>query len=184
MNRRLSRVRSKRQAREGAAAVEFGIVALPFFFMMFAIFEIGLVFVTSSLVENAMMETGRLVRTGQASTRNFDAAAFKKEMCSRMSIFSGDCDARARIDVREVPRFGSPVLPDPMAGGSFDNSQLTYANGQPGSLMVVRAWYEQPLITPFLSQGLSRLNNGKAMLTATTAFRNEPWGWGSGTGSN
>lgn len=181
MSRRFQRARSHRQRREGAAAVEFGIVALPFFFMMFAIFEIGMVFVTSSLVENAMIETGRLVRTGQASTRGFDAAAFKREMCSRMSIFSGDCESRAQIDVREVPRFGNPTLPDPMSGGTFDTGQLTYANGQPGSLMVVRAWYQQPLVTPFLSQGLSRLNNGKAMLTATTAFRNEPWGWGSGT---
>ncbi|MFN4042439.1 MAG: TadE/TadG family type IV pilus assembly protein [Brevundimonas sp.] len=175
----------RRKSREGAAAVEFGIVALPFFFMMFAIFEIGMVFVTSSLLENATMETARLVRTGQASTRNFDKAAFKTEMCSRMSIFAGDCEGRAEIDVREVPAFGNPVLPDPMAGGTFDTGQTSYANGQPGSLMVVRAWYQQPLVTPFLSQGLSRLNNGKAMLSATTAFRNEPWGWGAGgSGSN
>ena len=30
------------------------------------------------------------------------------------------------------------------------------------------------LLTTFLAQGLSRMNDGTAMLTATTAFRNEP----------
>ena len=27
----------------------------------------------------------------------------------------------------------------------------------------------------FLEQGLARMGDGKAILTATTAFRNEPW---------
>ena len=47
--------------------------------------------------------------------------------------------------------------------------------GNAGDIMLVRAWYQHTLLTPFLAQGLSKLNDGKAYLTATTAFRNEPW---------
>lgn len=160
-------------ARDGSAAVEFGMVALPFCLMMFAILELGLVFVTDSVLENAAIETGRLIRTGQASAQNMTAAQFKTSLCGRMSIFAPDCAARASVDVRVIPQF-QVIPPDPMAGGTFNAGALTYSNGNPGDIVLVRVWYRQPLLTTFLAQGLSRLNDGAAMLTATTAFRNEP----------
>ena len=149
------------------------MVALPFMLMVFAILEIGLVFVTDSILENATITTGRLVRTGQASDSGMTAESFRTSLCSRMSIFSSDCVSRAQIDVRVMPQFAT-IPPDPMDGGEFDEGVLTYSNGAPGDLILVRVWYRQPLVTTFLAQGLSRLNDGNAMLTATTAFRNEP----------
>ena len=101
------------------------------------------------------------------------AGTFKTALCARMSIFSSDCNSRATIDVRVIPQFAT-TPPDPMAGGTFNNGVLTYSNGVPGDLILVRVWYRQPLLTTFLAQGLSRMNDGAAMLTATTAFRNEP----------
>ena len=161
------------RARDGSTAVEFAMVALPFCLMMFAILELGLVFVTDSVLENATIETGRLVRTGQASAQSMNAAGFKTALCSRMGIFSADCASRATVDVRVIPAFNT-TPPDPMSGGTFDNSGLTYTNGNPGDLVLVRVWYTQPLLTTFMSQGLSRLKDGTVRMTATTAFRNEP----------
>jgi Flp pilus assembly protein TadG len=149
------------------------MLALPFMLMVFAILEIGLVFVTDSILENATITTGRLVRTGQASALGMTSETFKTSLCSRMSIFSSDCANRAQIDVRVIPQFAT-VPPDPMDGGAFDEGELTYSNGAPGDLILVRVWYRHTLITTFLSQGLSRLSDGTAMLTAATAFRNEP----------
>jgi len=149
------------------------MVALPFCLMMFAILELGLVFVTDSVLENATIETGRLVRTGQASAQGMTAAQFKSSLCGRMSILSADCDSRAAIDVRVIPQF-NVTPPDPMSGGIFNEANLTYANGQPGDLILVRVWYKQPLLTTFMAQGLSRLKDGSVRMTATTAFRNEP----------
>ncbi|RZJ44698.1 MAG: pilus assembly protein [Brevundimonas sp.] len=149
------------------------MVALPFCLMIFAILELGLVFVTDSVLENATIETGRLVRTGQASARGMTAVEFKAGVCARMSVFTADCPSRLTIDVRVIPQFNT-VPPDPMAGGTFNESGLTYSNGQPGDIVLVRAWYRQPLLTNFMAQGLSRLNDGTVRMTATTAFRNEP----------
>lgn len=159
--------------RDGSAAVEFGMVALPFCMMIFAVLELGLVFVLDSVLENATIETGRLVRTGQATAQGMTAATFKTQLCSRMSTFQADCASRATVDVRVIPQFAT-TPPDPMSGGVFNADSLTYSNGAPGSLMLVRVWYRQPLLTTFLAQGLSRLNDGTTILTATTAFRNEP----------
>ena len=151
------------------------MVAFPFFFMMFAIMEIALIFVTNSILENAVQESGRLVRTGQADNAGLTAEQFKTELCSRMSIFSGDCPGRAFVDVREIPQFRAPGTTGPMAGGTFDESGLDIQPGDPGSLMLVRVWYRQPLVTPYLNQSLSRLNDNNAVLTISTAFRNEPY---------
>lgn len=153
------------------------MVAFPFFFMMFAIIEIGVIFVTASILENAVMETGRLVRTGRAVEDKLTDAEFKSELCGRMSIFSSQCTGRAWVDVREIPQFRNQTPPDPMASGtSFDGSQLVYETGQPQSLMLIRVWYRQPLFTPFLSEALSKLGDGTAIMMATTTFRNEPYG--------
>lgn len=152
------------------------MVAFPFFFMMFAIIEVGLVFVTDSMLANASMETGRLVRTGQASKASLTAEQFKAQFCSRMSIFSSQCETRVTMDVREIPQFRNQNPPDPMASGTtFDTSKLIYETGKPGSLMLIRVWYRQPLFSPFMAQALSRLNDGKVVLQATTSFRNEPY---------
>lgn len=150
------------------------MVALPFCLMMFAILELGLIFVTDSVLANATMETGRLVRTGQASAQGMNATTFKAALCGRMGVLSADCPGRASIDVRVIPQFNS-VPPDPMSGGTFNEGSLTYCNGQPGSLVLVRVWYRVPLLTSFMSQGLSRLNDGTVRMQATTAFRNEPF---------
>nr|WP_209282464.1 TadE/TadG family type IV pilus assembly protein [Brevundimonas alba] len=161
--------------RDGTAAVEFGLLVLPFCVMVFAILEVALIFTLDSVLENAAISTGRLVRTGQASAQGMTAARFKTSLCSRMSIFAGSCEANATIDVRVIPQFAT-TPPDPLAGEGFDPSGLTYANGNPGDLILVRVWYKHPLLTSFLSQALSSVGPRTAMLTATTAFRNEPAG--------
>ena len=103
------------------------------------------------------------------------AAQFKSELCGRMSIFSADCIDRATIDVRVVPMFNAPT-PDPLADGAFNPGGLGYTNGSPGNFVLVRVWYRHTLLTTFLSQGLSHTGDRTAMLTATTAFKNEPAG--------
>lgn len=168
------RRRSWLRNRDGSAAIEFAMVAFPFFLMMFALLELGMVFVVDSVLANATFETGRLVRTGQASAASMTAEQFEADLCGRMSVFSADCADRISVDVRVIPSFSAP-LPDPMEDGkTFDESKLTFNYGVYGDLILVRVWYRQPLFTTFLSQGLSRLNDGSARLMSTTAFRNEP----------
>jgi Flp pilus assembly protein TadG len=168
------RRRSWLRNRDGSALIEFAFVAPLFFLMMFALLELGMVFVVDSVLANATFETGRLVRTGQASAASMTREQFRADLCSRMSVFSTDCETRLSVDVRVIPNFTEPQ-PDPMADGeTFDESQLDFNYGTYGDLVLVRVWYRQPLFTTYLSQGLSRLGDGSARLMSTTAFRNEP----------
>ncbi|MGH7028117.1 TadE/TadG family type IV pilus assembly protein [Brevundimonas sp.] len=172
---RPSLARRLMRAREGSTAVEFAMVALPFFMLLFAILEIGLILLLDAVVETAVADTGRLVRTGQAQQQAMTPELIKTKLCAKMSVFAGDCDTRAFIDVRVVDNFSNPLVPDPTASGTFDASSLSFTPGGPGDLVLVRIWYEQPVATPFLSQALSKMADGKVLLTTTLAFRNEPY---------
>lgn len=164
-----------RPPREGAAAIEFAIVALPFFFVIFAILELGIIFLVDSMMESAVQQAGRLVRTGQAQGGAISPAQFKTALCQGMSVFSGDCQARATVDVRVIPQFRNPNPPDPTADGVLGPDEGEFDPGAAGDLMLVRVWYQQPVVTPLLSQALTRLDSGGAVISVTTAFRNEPF---------
>lgn len=176
----LSRFRKRvrqgvRTRREGAAAVEFALIAAPFFLMIFAVLELGLVFLIDSTLENAVLNAGRIVRTGRAEAEGYTAARFKTALCAEMSVFAGDCATRADIDVRRMPRFRDTPPPSPIKDGVLDKSVLTFSTGEPGDLMLVRVWYSQPLVTPFMAEAVSRLKSGAAVISVTTAFRTEPY---------
>ncbi len=151
------------------------MLALPFFLLLFGILEIGLLLLLDAVVETSVSSTGRLVRTGQAQQQTLTADDIKQKLCQNMSIFSADCPARAFVDIQVVDNFTDPVAPDPLASGVFDPSKLTYDPGGPGDRVLVRIWYEQPIITPLIAQAVSRTDNRKIYLTASLAFRNEPY---------
>jgi hypothetical protein len=161
--------------REGAAAVEFAIVALPFFFVIFAVLELAVIFLVDSTLEAAVQQAARLVRTGQAQGGAISQGQFRTAMCEAMNVFEGDCEQRTVIDVRPIPQFRDPNPPDPIVNGAFDPSQTGFDPGAAGNLMLVRVWYQQPVATPMLSRALTRVGSGDAVISVTTAFRNEPF---------
>ena len=167
--------RRSRAPREGTAAIEFAIVALPFFFVILAILELGIIFLVDSTMESAVQQASRLVRTGQAQGGAVSPAQFKTALCQGMSVFEGDCEARATVDVRVIPQFRNPAPPDPTADGQLDPAEGEFDPDAAGDLMLVRVWYQHPVVTPALSQALTRLDSGGALISVTTAFRNEPF---------
>ena len=166
--------KARRQPRKGATAVEFALVALPFFALLLGIFEVALILTVSALLETAVSNSGRLVRTGQIS-KNASAEDFKKELCARMTVFEGACLSRIQIDLQPVASFSNPGITDPISDGQFDTSKLKFEVGDPRSFMLMRVWYRQPIVTPFLGHAMTRLSNGDTLLHAATAFRNEPF---------
>jgi Flp pilus assembly protein TadG len=175
---RPSFVRRLLRARKGSVAVEFAFIALPFFMLLFAILEIGLILVLDAVVETAVTDTGRLVRTGQAQMQAVKVTQedMLKKFCSQMSVFAGDCQSRAFMDVRVVNSFSNPLdTTDPMFTGAFEPGKTLFMPGIPGDRIMVRVWYEHPVVTPFLAQALSKSGDGQVLLTTTMAFQNEPY---------
>ncbi|MES2907414.1 MAG: TadE/TadG family type IV pilus assembly protein [Pseudomonadota bacterium] len=162
----------------GVTAVEFGIIALPFFAILMAIIEAGLFFFVSQVMDTGFREEARLVRTGQSHLPN--VGAFKSEMCIQLnkttSLF--DCD-NLYVDVRVLTNYSqAAAVPDPVAGGVFDSSQLTYTPTCGGQIVLMRAFYEWPTFANVLGVSASKqkLDNGNIMLGSSAVFINEPFG--------
>src|SRR5437763_16507615 len=99
-------VRRFARGEEGAAAVEFAMVAAPFLALVFAIMETALVFFASQTLETAVSDSARLIVTGQAQSKSYDAAAFKTAVCAKINgLF--DCAGGLQIDVKTYSSFGS-----------------------------------------------------------------------------
>src|SRR6202795_2154654 len=74
---------------DGAAAVEFALVAAPFLALTFAILETALVFFAGQTLETAVSDAGRLIMTGQAVA--YSQGNFKDQVCARLKGGLFDC---------------------------------------------------------------------------------------------
>src|SRR5437763_9199963 len=91
---------------DGAAAVEFAMVAAPFLAMVFAIMETALVFFAGQTLETAGADSARLIMTGQAQTQGFDQAKFKDAVCAKIyGLFN--CSAGLYVDVKNYSSFAA-----------------------------------------------------------------------------
>ena len=164
-------------ARGGATAVEFAMVALPFFALLFSIMELGMMFMTSTTIEAATVAAARQIRTGQLQSGGGNSAAgFKTLVCNGMSwVSTADCMANMSIDVRTFSNFSGISVTPPVTNNQIDQSQLTYNAGASCEIVLVRAFYPYTLITPLLEPGLPNLGTNQRLITTAVAFRNENW---------
>lgn len=164
-----------RRARDGATAVEFAIVATPFLALMFGILDLGLVFMISTTLENAVEEASRKIRTGELQTAGGTAATFKTAVCDELSWLGAGCSSALHVDVRTFTSFANVTLSDPTTNGAFDDTKTQFATGGSESIVLVRVYYEWGMMAPLMNSGLSNLSNNKRLISATATFRNEPY---------
>ena len=159
------------RAERGATAVEFALVAMPFLMLVFAIIELGLVFLVSITLESAVADVGRTIRTGQVQTAGGSASTFKTAVCAKLSWLGSKCDGALQIDVRTFSDYASTST---SSSSTTVPTTMNWDPGSPGSIVLVRAYYTWPLITPLLYTGLQS-SSGKRIIYAATAFTNEPY---------
>lgn len=167
------------QREDGAAAVEFALVAAPFIALLFAIIETSLIFFAGQTLETATADASRMIMTGQAQANGYSMSDFKTAVCSHIfALF--DCINKVQIDVRTygTSGFASANPTSPInAQGNLDNSNFTFQPGGPGCIVVARVMYQWPVYVSLLGFNLSNLSGGnQRLLMATAAFRNEPYG--------
>ena len=170
--RRIVRRFVRRQ--DGAAAVEFALVAVPFLALTFAIMETALVFFAGQTLEAAVTASGRLIMTGQAQTGGYTAASFKNAVCAQIyGLF--DCQNGVSVSVQTYSNFASASTAPPETNGQLNTSNLPFAMGGPGDIVVVQLYYQWPIYVSLLSDNLSNQAGSKHLLVATSVFKNEPY---------
>lgn len=179
---------------DGATAIEFAILALPFFTLLFGIMELAVVFFVQSNVQNATFEISRRIRTGEFSgTENQMKNAICREMTPGISGQElTDCREKLEVKVRMMGDFSKATAfappPPASSGPPPPNVQTTVG----GDTVLVEVLYEHTLALPGKLTRLSNSSKTKQSSTQlnkdgsrktlnireikiVTAFRNEPF---------
>ena len=162
-------------ARSGSAAIEFAFVAPIFFLLLMGTMEVGVMFFAQFTLQNATNDAARLIRTGQAASASMSAAQFRTSICNEISPVLA-CDANLQIDVESFSAFSTASYPAALTGTNTLNPTLNnFAPGGVCSVVLVRTFYTWSVVTPLLTPFMVNMANNMHLLSATAAFRNEPY---------
>lgn len=180
--------------REGAAAIEFAILAIPFLMLVFATLETFLAFAGEQLMANAVETMARKVRTGEITfglgkSTDMTEAEFREAFCAEIVILNMCSSTEATtpsklfIDVRqfssfadmprEVPRVSSDTYAD------LDTSEFAFSPGGPETKNMVRAYYRWQVLTDLIRPYITNIRPPDKLIptdfliVSTSAFQNE-----------
>ncbi len=178
----------------GATAIEFAILGIPFLALLFGIIELAMVFFISSTTQHALESTAREIRTGEFQSAGDNWSTFKDQVCTAMAGV-GNCD-NLRIDVVSsgTGKFSNlvlPVSPTPtVCTGSAQEiidceeaaaaappvmPTSTYTSTSGTDIVIVRVQYVHTLAVPSTLTKLSNAPGNTRIITHTTVFKNEPF---------
>ncbi len=180
----INRFRPKRAQRfakseSGAAAVEFSLVAFPFFMLMGVICETGIMLFSEYAIQAGVQEAAREIRMGQAHTASLSAAGFKSKICDLAGIVI-DCEGSLTVYVRPASTFSvlETVMPNYTNVGTKPDgtpNPTSYDIGTSSQALGVIATYDWDFTMPFM-KFLGNINGGeKRRLYGIAIFQNEPF---------
>ena len=161
------------KAKEGAAALEFALIAIPFFMLLFGIIEVAMIIFASLILENGVIEATRSLRTGVFQKTGGGADEFKGVVCDSMAAMI-KCDGDFYMDVKVLSDFGSTGFSDPEATDTFGEG-FGFENPDAGDIVLVRVYYMKKIYTPMLGRFFSNADDNKRIVSWSAAFETEPF---------
>ena len=151
--------------------VEFALLALPFFALLFAIIQVSLAMFASQALQSTVSKASRQIMTGQIQTAGTGVAGFRAALCANSFLF--DCE-KLMIQVQSFADF-SAATPTDVNNECFDLEEdeeapaSCFSPGGSSQVTLVRVSYKWPL-------GVTLEDFGKGTtLVAMSAFHNEPY---------
>ncbi|OCI91919.1 pilus assembly protein TadG [Rhizobium sp. AC27/96] len=178
------------RSRDGAAAIEFALLAIPYFLIVFAIIETFVAFTAEQVVSNAVDTLSRQIRTGQMTAANTTQQQFRQAFCNEISVLI-TCSttevatpASLYLDVESYSTFAAMPTTIPRQSSTDPYSDLNttgfaFAPGGAKTLNMVRAYYRWQIIIDLLRPYLSNIKPSDGsmpttyLIVATAAFQNE-----------
>jgi Flp pilus assembly protein TadG len=141
--------------------------------------ETAIVFFAGQILDSAVTNAGRLIRTGQIQQAATSQEDFRQLVCDELGLMF-ECNSKLLVDVRTYDSFGSIVYELPFEDDEdepFDQGEAAYFPGGAGEVVVVRVFYTWPVLFDLYGFNLSNITNGRRLLGSVVAFRNEPFPW-------
>ena len=174
-NRQARRLQRDERA---VTAVEFGLLALPFFAIVGAILQTSVVFLSSQVLESAVHDVSRAIRTGQTQANSVTLEQFRSDICSRTFGLIPDC-AGLHVRVNVITNFQSAIVVPPLATSCTapcDWSETeTFVPGGGKSVVLVQVFYRYPIVVQLGPLGMSNMGDGRRLIGSATVFQNEPF---------
>lgn len=159
--------------RKGSAAIEFAILALPFFVVIFAIAEIAVMFFVDSGLDAALHKAVRQVRVGVAKTGSWDATKFKEVVCGELS-YSFSCSTKLKVRATIVTNMASIDKGTSISGGTLNVTE-DFNLGDSGSYVLVQAFLPWSPVFKLYSVSSAQLADGSYVLGSAELIKNEPF---------
>lgn len=177
--------------RDGATVIEFALLSVPFFMIVFASLETFVAFSAEQILANATENMARKIRTGEITfnlgkTSDMTPAQFRKAYCDEIAILM-PCSAselatpnKLYIDVRSFSKFADIPKAIPLSGSALDTSAFKFAPGGKKSINIVRAYYRWDIATDLVRPYLSSIKSADGsqqnyLMVATAVIQNEDY---------
>lgn len=168
-----------RRRDDGVVAVEFALLAMPFFILIVGLIEICLFFAAGVVLEGGANEAGRLIRTGQAQLSGDPEAAFSGELCGHVSSML-DCD-NLQYEVIHIGsgNFAGAENNEPVFDDEGNLVSQGFNAGNSNDVIMVRTVYRYEFLTPFLGAMMTGDAGRNWMIhAATVVIKSEPYVFG------
>jgi len=159
------RAAAKSRLMKGQDTVEFAIVSLLFFFLVFTVMDYARIFFVQMNVQQAVIDGGRFASTGNHTVVT---VAGKPTTLSRMQSIINYIQNEISVPGINVQ---SSLIVCSTSGGC-SNGGGSIPAGAPGDTVTIKL----PASLPLTTANLAKLFTGGAYtFTASTTFRNEPF---------
>lgn len=164
-------LRKYRKNRDGATAIEFSMLFMPYLLISLGIIELSLMYLSASLVEGATDAAARLIKTGKVQQTNGDPEQmFRDALCESAAVLV-DCEEFV-IEVTRIDSYGdySPATFD----GNGDMVPQGFDPGGANDKVVIRVAYRYEMITPLVGPLLNG-PGGSTLFMSTIVLQSEPY---------
>jgi Flp pilus assembly protein TadG len=161
----------------GAIAIEFVALALPFSMLVFAILESSVSFAGQQVLVNAADNIARQFRTGQIKSADTNEVKLRNMVCDELKIIVAANCPGLEIDLRQFATFedAAKLRIKYTAGGDIDTSDFKVDPGPSLSKNTLRIFYRWPVMTDVMRKSMSNIGSGYTLQFATVTWQNEPF---------
>lgn len=157
----------------GTVAIEFGMIALPFFFMIFSIMEVGVGFTAQQAMANSTDIVARQVLTGQLRPADLTMTSLKAKICAGLLMPEKDCPNLV-VDLRSYANFAAIPKTLPITStGDVNSTGFVSTPGGAGTINHLRVFYRYPVVTDFLTRRIT--GTTRILLFSSATWRNESY---------
>ncbi|MEO9458441.1 MAG: TadE/TadG family type IV pilus assembly protein [Lentilitoribacter sp.] len=183
-----------RKSESGSTAIEFGVLAIPFFMIIVATIETLVAFAGEQILVNAVDNMSRQLRTGEITFNTGNATdltetEFRELFCNEINVILTcnaeiTADQKLFVDLKDVVNYSDIDVGIPKVStaehAELDTSGFEYSPGASGAINVLRVYYKWDVTVDFIRPYITNIKPGAEgseyyLMVATTAFRNEDY---------